>query len=719
MTREKFVHDKVRTKYAAAIAKSGLTEEDGKARAVLLDHLEGSLVFATPPTYEAPEKETAEDKVLREKKIGVEKKRLEKETKDVADRLNLETVDQILARHIHKKASRLAALFDANPGLLDKLRPLVKDEDVHDSLTAIKTGGEQHSIMDINKYVGDKLNDPLMDWIIAHGIRVEVHATSFLASFAKMRAEGFVELIEVPSSHPGTKKYIAGNPVTGKAKVVFQTTPGASYAIQTVGAFYFYELYETGELKESLNVPSGPWKHGAYKARNVIKDDKERRIASFLLVGPDKSTLVANVPYVGKHPVIDDEGQIVLAGVPSSAIQVRDIKVKQLEANQLTVHKEVVDYKAMYLEIMRTNGITSAEIASIGQKKELKLVLESLGLTKPVLNVELPNFNASMYTLKKQPAPDAKAPAGNANLLLFSISPHFFGDRAGFLAQALKEIGVKHITFVGTAGGLAEGMKKGDTVVPEEVANVADVVPGDNVKIPAEGRSPNAAFAALADLSKPAELKPDEVKKGGLHVGVHSPITESQKMIDWMKRESVRSVDCEAGFIAKVLKDSDVKLYSIYYISDVPGTHESIGLGGVAAGEAHAAADEKKEPNASERIVREIIKKVVGGKIEGADAAVPALKWISDDGCLLVSVAGAAGKYDKKVLDVAVLQPSLVPKKDTLGVVRTFARSVAGMGDLVFHEERIVVTPELLNTLNAKADEFSTRHQVKLVLRLV
>ncbi len=687
MTREKFSKDKFGTKYDAAISDSGLDPVDGQARAILLDHLEGSLVQTAPQ----------DDDLDKQKQ----------ERLKLAERLKSETVDQILSRHVHKKATRLAALFDAHEGLANQVTGLVKDETIHAALTAIATGNATHSIKDINDYVGDKLNDPLMDWVIRKGIDVEVHATSALASFGKLRTQGFTEVLEVPSSHAGTKKYIAGNPETGTAKVVFQTLPGASYAIQTTGAFLFYELYRDGVIKDELDVDPGPWQYDDYTARNVIS--AKNKIARYLLVSDGKPTMCADVPYGDRPPPIDDDGKIVLTGVAKSAIKVSTITVDRMDPEKVTVHREDVDYKKMYLDIMRTNGVNDVEIASIGQKRELKAVLKSAGLDKPTLNLELPNFNVAVYRLKKS---DGQV----VNLALFQISPDFFGDRAGFLTQALEDLGVKHITFVGTAGGLAARIKKGETVVPEKVAQVADVTTFED-EIAEEKRLPNAAFTDLEELRTKAGLGDEQVNPGGLHVGVHSPITESESMIAWMKAQSVRSVDCEAGFIADVLKNSEIKLYAIYYISDVPGTHESIGQGGVSSG-GHDGP-ESSGPNPSELLVQEIIKKAVGGTIEAAEKTVSGIEPITSKGRIQVAMQDKDAFVPREI-EVTVVQPSLVGGADTVGLVRTFARAViAKTKDLDKIKNRPQVTPDVMMELNKLAREFSELHRVKLVLKLV
>jgi nucleoside phosphorylase len=418
----------------------------------------------------------------------------------------------------------------------------------------------------------------------------------------------------------------------------------------------------------------------------------------------------------------------VLDGVPKSAIVVNKVAVKTLDLKKLKVFTEDVDHKTIYKDIMTTNGINRVDIAAMGRKGELKKMLADEGL-EPDVELTLPNFNTTVYHLKTD--------AGEKVLAAFQLSPDFFGDRSGALTEALQELGVKHITFVGTAGGLGADVNLNDLFVPSELANAAETTPRDDVTVSGK-RAKNAAFTQLEALKTAAKVETPTLKSGGLHVGVHSPITESMEMIKWMKKTSVQSVDCEAGFIADVLKGSEVSLYALYFIGDIPGTHHSIGMGGTSASDESADGDTTatgtKELATSEKLVKAVIKSVVGEKIEKASREDPDLPSVNKLGQIPI-LYGA--KREKRFLQITVVEPPVATTGSTVGVLRTFGRSLKDMPreapkkkdkrppivpveKAKEKEERpLLVDTETMNELNRRAATFSSIHKVKLLLDVV
>lgn len=444
----------------------------------------------------------------------------------------------------------------------------------------------------------------------------------------------------------------------------------------------------------------------------MLSDDSSKKVATYVLVAHGEANLTAAIPYVDKPYAINPDGSIELEHVPASAISLTTVEVTKLDPPKLSVHKEDVDFKAMYLDIMRSNNIKNALIAAIGRKGEVRKMFDSMKVGEPLVDITLPNFNATLYALKQ----GTKA----VNVVCFQISPDFFGDRSGYLAAALSEIGVKHITFVGTAGALASHIKKFDVMVPEELANFANRLPKSDDKIESSERTSNAAFPLMSELETSADLTTTSKQSGGLHLNVHSPITESQAMIEWMKKNDVQSVDCEAGFIADALKGSGVNLYAIYFISDVPGTEESIGMGGVTGASTTASPSTStsstvKGPEASERMVREIIKKVIGQEIERADGAVPPdIVKVTRDGKIAVLVPGKTkNTFVKADMSVSVALPGIGVGSDAIGVLRTFAQTLASVPK--GEEERPQLTEAVQKELNTKVRDFYSTHRVKVL----
>jgi nucleoside phosphorylase len=626
------------------------------------------------------------------------------------------SMDEILKDGIKKKSERLQFLFEDSPKLIEDAAKQVKETEINQLLLDIKKG-KPHSIQDINDYVGDKLSDPLMKWIIEKRIPVEVHATSLLASFAKLKGEGFTDVIEIPSSHTGTKKYVASNPQTGKAKVVYQTLAGTSYAIQTTGAFLFYEIYsvEPDLPKKQSIATETKFVHAGYKARNVIEKDDTGKIAKYLLVGSiPTDTLIAEVPYVDRPHKIASDGSITLVGVGLGDVAIHKVTVKTLPLEQLKVFTEDIDYTAAYLDVFRTYGVNKAEIAAIGRKGELKKMLAGLGVA-PTKDVDLPYFNMTVFELKGEaPTSTTSTTAPTAVLLLFGISPDFFGDKAGFLAAALETIGVKHITFVGTAGGLAPGLAKGDLIIANELQNAA------TGKLTGTAKK-NQAAVIIDQLKVLTGVETAKVKGGGVHVGVHSPITESHEMIEWMQTTKISSVDCEAGFIADALKTSDVSLYHIFYISDLPGTQESIGLGGTAGDDVATATTPTPTVTTApttgptELMVQHIIKSVVKGKIESAARVAETNKYpITKDGKIKVKFATGVGPTDVKdgLIGLQVALPAIAKESNLINVLKLLATKISKVLDT----NKGVVRLDEQAAINDLARTFYGEHKVRVIV---
>ena len=515
--------------------------------------------------------------------------------------LNLESkkflkksLEEIMIDGLNRRAETIKHLFDDNPDLLKEAKKNSKVK-IHPTLQKILSG-DVHSITDINDYVGDKLNDPLMHWVIRKNIPIEVHATSILASFAQLNSEGFIDIIEIPSSHKGTSKYVAYNPKRKLSKVVFQTMPGESYQIQTTGAFLFYELrdFDNTLVEKIENPKDGAFKYANFEAKTLLKVEENEKLKRALYLLVDEKTgkqLLAEIPFLEK-PFPIESGAITLKGVDKEVINIRAIE--RLNPEQLTIYEEKTDYKKMYREALAMAGVKQIDIAVLGGSGELERQF-SVSKIKPVTKISLLQFNATIYELKSDK---------HEKVTLFScqISPDFFGNRAGELAGALREFGVKNLVFTGTAGGLGKDLSVGDIVVPEKIQNFSEGSLDGNI-------ADNEGFKMAQELG----IKAENLKTGGKHVGVHSPITESTTMIKYMQSQQITSVDCEAGFIADALTKSEVTLYQFFFVSDVPGTEHSIGMGGLTSDK-----QSQKGDVTTTDLIMKTIKTLIGDNISDA-----------------------------------------------------------------------------------------------------
>jgi nucleoside phosphorylase len=618
----------------------------------------------------------------------------------------------VLPKALAAGTERFTNFFEEFPELLDQCLSKVQNTGIHQTLLDIKKGGKQHSIQNINDYVGDKLNEPLMRWVMDKGLSVEVHAMTILGSFAKLKTEGFTDVVEIPSAHQGTKKWIAVNPKTKKAKVVFQTLPGESYAIQTAGAFLFYEIYDVVP-KSQVNIEVKNVKDSAivgqkkefveegFKARNMMETAGGK--AFFILVSDDgKKFKKVAVPYQNNVPTIGDKGEILLKDVAAeSVITTEDINVRTLDDKKLSVFSEKIDYKQVYIDTLKSYGVKNVDIACIGREGALTKALAGEGVT-PKGSIDQIHFKGKIYTLKGvQKGQDDVNVTGDHTLLTLSISPDFFGSKAGFLMDALKEMGVKNISFVGTAGGLAVDSKVGDVMAPKELANFSD------------GKTEGTKFTNKAqDLLEEEDgqdgLDQSKFKQNDLHYGVHSPITESQEMIDQMKKLKVESVDCEAGFIANALKNSGVDLYAFFFVGDVPGTHHSIGQGGTAEIE----GGQVEEVAQTEKAVLAMIKKAVGRKLENSATALQTLTYSIDPKGDITGLKEPVTDR-AKTINVRLVIPKTAVDSRTPGIIKNFNFKV----DEILRAENGYLNGEAMDAINTLADDFLSLYGIKFVVK--
>jgi hypothetical protein len=474
-----------------------------------------------------------------------------------------------------------------------------------------------------------------MKWIVNKGIPVEVHATSSLSSFGRLHSQGFTEITEIPSLHQGTKKYIAYNPKAKQAKVVVQSLPGESYTIQTSGAFLLYELYEydkslakeidkesdkgldkgsdKGLDKESdKESPKGLDKESdssgssqpdtyappGYEVKRMI--DFNGTEATYIAMAPKKQPLAVIVGCKKEPCTVNAHGQIVLVPHRDPTIEIRTVEATtvRMDPKKLSIIEEDVDYQGIYVDTLEGHGIAKADIAVIGNTAALQGALSGKKILQ-TLTFETPYMSGAVY--------HAEGKEGAKVILSFPISPYFFGDKSGHLARALTKLGVKDILFGGTAGGLDKDAAKGDVLVSNEFVDMTTGVP-ELIK----GIQNKASTIA-------SKYGGTNVKVIDLHAGVHSAIVESMAMIELMKEKGISGVDCEASFIARALVDTAVNLYHTVGVSDVPGTQESIGMGGSARGPSKDA--EKKIEQV--QIFMDVLAQLVGEDMGPAKSDLP------------------------------------------------------------------------------------------------
>ena len=392
----------------------------------------------------------------------------------------------------------------------------------------------------------------------------------------------------------------------------------------------------------------GPFVYNTYKALGVVKTEKggDMNRALYRLEDPEtKHQVFAVVPIFDEPFPISDKGEIMLKGVSEHDIHIREIE--RIKPDQLTVFEETTDVEQMYHETLKSAGVSHVDIAVLGGSGDLVGILGNEPFNvKPSITIALPQFNGIIFDLKAEKS---------ATLFACQLSPDFFGDRSGKLATVLKDLGAKHMIFTGTAGGLGRKHRVGDIVVPEFLLNFAE---GEMAKKGIRNQGLSFIHEHFEDD------RPDNLVDGSGHVGVHSPITESEAMISQLQESGIESVDCEAGFIADALNDSDVSLYHYFFISDLPGTDHFIGMGGLSA-----KKDKVDAPIATKELVLGTIKHLIGKDITDNQKKANDQEY---------TISGNSIKTKSGFIRIDILLPDVATQGGTVsGILSMFSEQVS------------------------------------------
>lgn len=153
---------------------------------------------------------------------------------------------------------------------------------------------------------------------------------------------------------------------------------------------------------------------------------------------------------------------------------------------------------------------------------------------------------------------------------VFLITKHPYGEQAGLLAGELFASGVSRVLFLGSCGGLGEGMAAGDIVVPEAFYRF------DEKSVFYGPVFSNHIYAYLKDkaFKESGEIK-NNFKSTQYHVSLPSPLIETEQALEKFESKKITSVDCESYYLFE--KTFSDRLVSAFFIvTDLPGKQNTL-----------------------------------------------------------------------------------------------------------------------------------------------
>lgn len=475
-----------------------------------------------------------------------------------------------------------------------------------------------HSISNINKYVGDKWDEDFISLLVKERLPIEVCCVDSSDFKQLQRLDGYDTLIEFKSLHNGSDRYLATNMAKGESKFIVRIDLGESYKIHTIGQMLLFEtyvsVYDAESVRDSELLFIEPSLQNPVLGSSFSSDqDASFKTDGCEFEGP--SILSSNFTYqkdglvnsIICHLYKDESNQLiaiqkesfgraendpleevalnyskpklsnsVVAGVPVIA--------RRLDPNLLTIKSkpisdvwsEIVNQFKCILDESLGSLYPTIDILILGGEKEVSGLMIRKDYGVCVLNIGRPNFNAKIYKSKKN----------NKMIMSCNISPNFFGDRAGCLVEALIPLRLKSILLTGTSGALKSDLPIGRVLLPKTILDSDS----NDFQFQTDFFG-NSDF--MESLSEEVRANYSETE---FNMGVDSPIVESERFIETLVKNEldISSVDCEAQFISRVIKDKGIRFFPYFRVSDNPVKGQSISRGGHAEVETFSSLKRNK-----------------------------------------------------------------------------------------------------------------------------
>ncbi|RMG09255.1 MAG: hypothetical protein D6731_20070 [Planctomycetota bacterium] len=142
-----------------------------------------------------------------------------------------------------------------------------------------------------------------------------------------------------------------------------------------------------------------------------------------------------------------------------------------------------------------------------------------------------------------------------------------YGDSMERVAEALLASGHTRLAYLGTAGGVEPGARRGDVHVPGRLDGLPDLPPGWN---------------ALEGLLRNEADLPERFRLGSTLGRVSTPLAETRDWLEAARARGVSAVEVEVEYLARAVAararhGGRAKLYTALVVSDVVGGEHSLG----------------------------------------------------------------------------------------------------------------------------------------------
>jgi hypothetical protein len=468
--------------------------------------------------------------------------------------------------------------------------PVFNSSSVPSKLLDVISHPFYHSISNINQYVSSKWDYDFMRQLITTQVPVDVYCSRSDECKDHLLRENYDKLIQFKSEN-SLERYLAVNTTSGDCKFIVRIDLGESYKIHTIGQMLLYEVYVNpydGSMGFDIVPPEG---QGPTEGEVAGRDDFDYVYNKDVVVGDGDCYLYKNrldqLIAIPKGNILDERAVSKLVfrnnsegkGVLGMSVIARRLDPSFLSVKSCTgtegLRQTMVNRFSM---ILRENDITKVDILALGGAADfLKLMSRKQNIERRCI-VSDEGFNVTIFDVKELGVPKKVILSG-------CISPGFFGDKSGFLVEALIPLGLGSILLTGTSGGMGAQVAMDTIVLPQAILDSERT----SFQFNTEFSKQDGIVASLSEYDS-------SILNSKYNIGVDSPIVEGMQYLkDLAARESgIASVECEAHYIARAIGKENIKFYPYFRVTDNPFTGQSISSGGHA--ESNPSTPTKMKP---------------------------------------------------------------------------------------------------------------------------
>ena len=455
-----------------------------------------------------------------------------------------------------------------------------------------------HSMHDLRDYLADRFTHAALNRAIAKGYMVELHVGGITEALADLTNRQYQVLGEVRSPKGGYERLLIAQSPQGEVRyVVTGTIDGMdrvrhlasllrfagpngegipSNRFQIVGDVEAFKNRQFQELKSGLSRIGLEGSTAIVGFRGALKNELFERAIARRGAENLRDVLGSN-PYQG---LVDKLNAEIAAASGDKKTRLQSL-LGEVQANSKLAEGMNRTPTRVFKHVNVLKSLQVAEKALVALEGKYSGVSQTLGSLVRDGKLTLPgNASHKTATISRTidfgalRAEDVRYTTSSGKVESLRLLNNYYGDTMSGVIRALLQTGHTKLAYFGTAGGTAPGTRIGDIHVPSEVYDWRNERTSNGVR--------NGFLDYFAGHSSNLG---DRLKLATKLGNVFSPAVETMAWLEDVKSRGYHAVEVEISRITREVQGHNkdlptnkrASLHSAVIISDVPGSHQTLG----------------------------------------------------------------------------------------------------------------------------------------------